>query len=99
LEAAEQMQRQQDLRKSIELEVEQARYEARLAARRYDAVDPEQRDWLRLSWRLDGMSPCRKSRSLRIGCTSSTARPTDVDQNKREIVLLIHWAGVILNFG
>jgi len=42
LEAAEQMQRnRQDLRKAIELE--QARYEARLASRRYESVDPEQR--------------------------------------------------------
>ncbi|HZD08531.1 MAG TPA: hypothetical protein VE176_09800, partial [Candidatus Limnocylindrales bacterium] len=44
MEAAEQMQqKRQDLRKAIELEVEQARYEARLAARRYESVDPEQR--------------------------------------------------------
>jgi DNA invertase Pin-like site-specific DNA recombinase len=42
--AAEQMEQQrQDLRKSLALELEQARYEARLAARRYEAVDPEQR--------------------------------------------------------
>jgi DNA invertase Pin-like site-specific DNA recombinase len=44
VEAAEQMQqRRQDLRKTIELELEQAHYEARLAARRYESVDPEQR--------------------------------------------------------
>ena len=44
LEAADQMQQQrQELRRSITLEVEQARYEARLAARRYEAVDPDQR--------------------------------------------------------
>ena len=30
-------------RQAFELELEQARYEARLAARRYDAVDPDQR--------------------------------------------------------
>jgi DNA invertase Pin-like site-specific DNA recombinase len=43
-EAAEQMQRQrQELRHAIELEVDQARYESRLAARRYEAVDPDQR--------------------------------------------------------
>ena len=36
-------QKRQDLRKAIELELEQARYEARLAARRYESVDPEQR--------------------------------------------------------
>jgi hypothetical protein len=42
--AGEQMEQQrQELRKSLELEVEQARYEARLAARRYESVDPEQR--------------------------------------------------------
>ena len=42
--AAEQMEQQrQELRRSLELEAEQARYEARLAARRYEAVDPEQR--------------------------------------------------------
>jgi hypothetical protein len=44
LEATEQMQRnRQDLRKAIELELGQARYEARLASRRYESVDPEQR--------------------------------------------------------
>jgi predicted phage tail protein len=44
LAAAEQMQQQrQELRRTITLEVEQARYDARLAARRYEAVDPDQR--------------------------------------------------------
>jgi DNA invertase Pin-like site-specific DNA recombinase len=44
LKAAAQLgDQQQELRKAIELETEQARYEARLAARRYEAVDPEQR--------------------------------------------------------
>lgn len=44
LQAVEQIQQQrQELRRSITLEVEQARYEARLAARRYEAVDPDQR--------------------------------------------------------
>ena len=44
LDAAEQVQqKRQDLRKAIELELGQARYEARLAARRYESVDPEQR--------------------------------------------------------
>lgn len=42
--AAEQREQQrQNLRKSLALELEQARYEARLAARRYEAVDPDQR--------------------------------------------------------
>ena len=44
LEAADQMQQKRcDLRTAIELELEQARYEARLAARRYESVDPDQR--------------------------------------------------------
>lgn len=44
LAAAEQMQQQrQELHRTIALEVEQARYEGRLAARRYEAVDPDQR--------------------------------------------------------
>jgi excisionase family DNA binding protein len=44
LEAAEQLRQQrQEQRKTLDLEVDQARYEARLAARRYEAVDPENR--------------------------------------------------------
>lgn len=44
VEAIEQMRRQeQEQRKALELEVEQARYEAGLAARRYEAVDPDNR--------------------------------------------------------
>lgn len=44
LDAADQIQqKQRDLRTAIELELEQARYEARLAARRYESVDPDQR--------------------------------------------------------
>ena len=44
LDAAEQIRQQrQHVRRTIELEAEQARYEVRLAARRYEAVDPDQR--------------------------------------------------------
>jgi DNA invertase Pin-like site-specific DNA recombinase len=44
LEAADAMQRQrQEQRKSLDLELEQGRYEAKLAARRYEAVDPDNR--------------------------------------------------------
>ena len=44
LEAAEQLRRQRsDQRAALESEAEQSRYEARLAARRYDAVDPDNR--------------------------------------------------------
>jgi excisionase family DNA binding protein len=43
-EAAEQLRQQrQQQRKTLDLEVEQARYEARLAARRYENIDPENR--------------------------------------------------------
>lgn len=44
LQAAESLQQQRNQqRKIIELEVEQAQYEASLAARRYEAVDPQNR--------------------------------------------------------
>jgi len=44
LDAATQMRSQRhQVRQTMELEVNQARYEARLAARRYEAVDPDQR--------------------------------------------------------
>jgi DNA invertase Pin-like site-specific DNA recombinase len=44
LQAAEQERgRQQEHRRSMELALEQARYQARLAERRYEAVDPDQR--------------------------------------------------------
>ena len=44
LEAADQLTRQQtDRTLALQLELKQARYEARLAARRYEAIDPENR--------------------------------------------------------
>jgi excisionase family DNA binding protein len=44
LEAAEQMRQQRrDQRTALELEAEQARYQAHLASRRYEAVDPDNR--------------------------------------------------------
>ena len=44
LQAAEQIKQQHGERaRALELELEQARYEARLAARRYEAADPENR--------------------------------------------------------
>jgi len=44
LEAAEQMRQQRrEQRKALDLEVEQARYQAHLASRRYEAVDPDDR--------------------------------------------------------
>jgi len=44
LEAADEVRKQQQQqRKTLEFELEQARYEAQLAARRYEAVDPENR--------------------------------------------------------
>jgi len=55
LEAAEQLQQQRNQqRKTIELEVEHAQYEARLAAKRYEAVDPENR-LVAASWKRGGM--------------------------------------------
>jgi excisionase family DNA binding protein len=44
LEAADHLRRQrEEQRQALALEVEQARYDARLAARRYEAVDPDNR--------------------------------------------------------
>ncbi|HZD39566.1 MAG TPA: recombinase family protein, partial [Terriglobales bacterium] len=44
LQAADQLAEQQSARvHALELELEQARYEARLAARRYEAIDPDNR--------------------------------------------------------
>jgi DNA invertase Pin-like site-specific DNA recombinase len=137
LEAAEQMRQQrQELRKSLELEVEQARYEARLAERRYEAVDPDQRlvaaeleaRWnaallkardlegrlekfdlgiktvplpdkeLLLSlaqdlpaiWNSPSTDMRLKQRIVRILIEEIVV---DVDEEKREVVLVIHWAG------
>lgn len=137
LEAAAQMeQRRHELRQALTLELEQARYEARLAERRYEAVDPDQRlvageleaRWntalqktraleqklqefdveiknvplpskeLLLSlaqdlpavWNAPSTDMRLKQRIMRILIEEIIA---DVDENKREIVLLIHWAG------
>jgi DNA invertase Pin-like site-specific DNA recombinase len=136
-EAAEQLQRQrQELRKAIELELEQARYEAGLAARRYEAVDPDKRlvaaeleaRWnealqkiqdlenklnefdhnaqsallpdkqillslaqdLPSLWNAPSTDMRLKQRIVRIVIQEIVA---DVDNNSKEIVLLIHWAG------
>jgi DNA invertase Pin-like site-specific DNA recombinase len=136
IKAAEQIgQRQQDLRTAIELEAEQARYEARLAARRYEAVDPDQRlvakeleaRWnialqkveeverkleefdrrpsvslpsreallslaqnLPAVWNAPSTDLRLKQRIIRILIQEIVA---DVDEDSREIVLLLHWAG------
>jgi len=137
LEAAEKMRQQRlEQRRTLELELEQARYEARLSARRYEAVDPENRlvaselearwnaalqtvreleDRLRqfdlglklpaipdkeilLSlahdlpavWNAASTDMRLKQRIVRILVREIIA---DVDQEKQQIVLLIHWAG------
>ena len=137
VEAAEKMRRHfQEQRRAVELEREQARYEAKLAARRYEAVDPDQRlvaaelearwnaalqkaqeleDRLRafddtgtlpaipdkeilLSlaqdlpavWNSPGIAASLKQRIVRILVEEVVV---DVDEEKQEVVLLIHWAG------
>ncbi len=137
LEAAEKMRRQrQEQRSTLELELEQARYEAKLSARRYEAVDPDNRlvaaelearwnaalrkvheleDRLRqfdlgiaipaipdkeilLSlaqdlpavWNSPSTDMRLKQRIVRILIREIVA---DVEQDKQQIVLLIHWAG------
>jgi len=137
VEAAEKMkQHAEEQRRSVELEWEQARYQAKLSARRYEAVDPDNRlvaaelevrwnaalkkareleDRLRdfdggtkrpaipdkeilLSlaqdlpavWNAASSETGLKQRIVRILVEEVVA---DVDEEKQEIVLLIHWAG------
>jgi len=137
LEAAERLRQQrQDQRSTLELELEQARYEAKLSARRYEAVDPDNRlvaaelearwnvalqkvseleDRLRqfdlgiqlpaipdkeilvslaqdlpAVWNSPSTDMRLKQRIVRILIREIVA---DVEQEKNQIVLLIHWAG------
>lgn len=137
VEAAEQMQqKRRDLRTAIELELEQARYGARLAARRYESVDPDQRlvaaeleaRWnaalqkvkvlesklhdfdqgtqsvpvpskqillslaqdLPAVWNLPSADMRIKQRIVRILIHEIIA---EVEEESREVVLVIHWAG------
>ena len=137
LEAVQQIHHQrQEQRQAFELELEQARYEARLAARRYDAVDPDQRlvaaeleaRWnaalqkvreledklqefdlgiksvpmpnkevllslaqdLPAVWNSPSTDMRLKQRIVHILIQEIVA---DVDEESREVILLIHWAG------
>jgi hypothetical protein len=137
LEAAEKMRQQrQEQRSTLELELEQARYEAKLSARRYEAVDPDNRlvaaelearwnatlekaheleDRLRqfdlgiklpsipdqnvlvslaqdlpVVWNSPSTEMRLKQRIIRILIREIVA---DVEHDKQQIVLLIHWAG------
>jgi DNA invertase Pin-like site-specific DNA recombinase len=137
LEAAEKLRQQQHERRNVlELELEQARYEAKLSARRYEAVDPDNRlvaaeleaRWnaaltrvreledhlqkfdlgvkfpvipdkevlislaqdLPAVWNSPNTDMRLKQRIVRILIREIVA---DVDQDKKEIALLIHWVG------
>jgi DNA invertase Pin-like site-specific DNA recombinase len=137
VEAAEKMRQQmRERRRTAELELEQARYEAKLAGRRYEAVDPERRlvaaelesRWdaalqkardletrlrdfddagkmptipdkeillslaqdLPAVWNAPGTDAGLKQRIVRILVKELVV---DVDEEKQDIVVLIHWAG------
>jgi DNA invertase Pin-like site-specific DNA recombinase len=137
LEAADNMRQQRHEQQSaLELELEQARYEAKLSARRYEAVDPDNRlvaaelearwnatlqkvheleDGLRQFdlglklpaipdkellvslaqdlpsvWNSANTDMRLKQRIVRILIREIVA---DVEQDKQQIMLLIHWAG------
>jgi DNA invertase Pin-like site-specific DNA recombinase len=137
VEAAEQLrQRMGEQRQAVELELVQARYEAKLSARRYEAVDPDNRlvaaeleaRWnaalrkaqaledrlgdfdaasnmpaipdkeillslaqdLPAVWNSPGTEAGLKQRIVHILVEEVVA---DVDEERLEIVLLIHWAG------
>lgn len=137
LEAAEQFRCQrQEQRKSLVLAIEQARYESRLAARRYEAVDPDQRlvvaeleaRWnatLQKTQELEGKleefdrdiqsarlpdkevlvslaqdlpavwnSPSTDMRlKQRIVGILIEEIVADIDEENKELILLMHWAG------
>jgi DNA invertase Pin-like site-specific DNA recombinase len=137
VEAAERMRQHfREQRRAVELELEQARYEAKLSARRYEAVDPDHRlvaaeleaRWnaalrkaqaleervrdfddagkvpaipdkeillslaqdLPAVWNSPGTEAGLKQRIVRILVEELVV---DVDAEKQEVVLLIHWAG------
>ena len=137
VEAAEKMRRHfREQRRAVELELEQARYEVKLSARRYEAVDPDHRlvaaeleaRWnaalqktqaleervrdfddagkmpaipdkeillslaqdLPAVWNSPGTEAGLKQRIVRILVEELVV---DVDAEKQEVVLLIHWVG------
>lgn len=127
-------QQRAERRRARELELEQARYEARLARRRYEAVDPDNRlvaaeleaRWnaalaklhaceqrvtedesppadvpdrevllrlagdLRAAWNAPGADDSVKQRLVHALIEEIVV---DVDDTKRELVLVIHWRG------
>jgi hypothetical protein len=137
VQAIEQMrQQQQQHHRALELELEQARYDTHLAARRYEAVDPANRlvaSELERRWNTSMEKVSALER--RLECEVSDITPevipdkelllslaqdlpavwnspaadmrlkqrivqilireivVEVDQEKREIILLIHWMG------
>jgi len=137
LEASRRAQdRVEAAKKALELEREQAQYEARLAARRYEAVDPANRlvaDELESRWnkaleriheldiRIAQADALPKNRSLpdreslmalardlptvwndpntdmrlkqRIVHILVEEIVADIDEDKSEVILIIHWAG------
>jgi len=137
VQAIEQVREQQmQHRQAMELELEQARYDAHLAARRYESVDPAnrlvatelERRWnasmervLALEERLQSEARETKAEAIpdkellmslaqdlpavwnspaadmrlkqRIVRILIREIVVDVDQEKREIVMLIHWTG------
>ena len=137
LEAAEQMREQREARRrAAEMELEQARYEVRLAARRYEAVDPEQRlvaAELETRWNaaLQKVRDLEKKLQTLASDPQSAAIPSkevllslaqdlpavwdapttdmklkqrivrilvreivvDIEEERHEIVMLLHWAG------
>lgn len=137
IQAAEQvLEQRKERRKTIELELEQARYEAHLAARRYEAVDPANRlvaGELEARWNAALVKAADVEKRLGQFDLGPAAKPmpnkrllknlahdlpaiwnsptsdmrvkqrivriliqeivANVDDEKREIVLVIHWAG------
>jgi DNA invertase Pin-like site-specific DNA recombinase len=137
IQAAEQaLNQRRECRKALELELEQSRYEAHLASRRYEACDPENRlvaGELESRWNAALKRVAEIEDRLRKFDLGPAAKPVpdrqllenlahdlpaiwnspicdmrlkqrivrilireiiaNVDEEKREIVLMIHWAG------
>jgi len=87
LEAAEQMREQREARRrAAEMELEQARYEVRLAARRYEAVDPEQRlvaAELEARWN----AALQKERDLERKLQALASDPQSASMPSKEVLL------------
>jgi hypothetical protein len=99
------MEARSEQQRIVELELQQARYEASLAERRYAACDPNNRviaAQLEKSWAPPDFAGLAKDLDAAWNAPGVTMRAserllralvTDIDEAAREVVLTIHWRG------